>query len=520
MMTVTYILAAVVLLGLCIFVHELGHLLGGKMVGIKARTFSLGYGKGVFKKKFGDTTYQVTLIPFGGYCQFYGEDPNEERSGQGFEFLSAHPLKRMVTVVMGPLFNLFFGVLLFFAMNIIGYTQETNRIYIPEPLRSESSLSPAYAAGLRSGDEIVAINGKPIRGFTDIQAGVIFSDGETLDFAVKRDGRAMNITVTPSMQEGSGRYTIGVMPYGSRILIAGVMHGDVADNAGIKEMDEIISVDSERMATPHEFTEYIKTRANKEIMLSVKRGDETLDITLKPRINTVITLREQGKGEDSPYTVAAFDTSMLEKSHSSGQLALNGVKHDSFKDFMNKMSGLNEQKITLEKDGSQYSGRVSIDRRGFIGVYPALSPDMIEVRYGVVDGFTQALVDPYDFIVMNIKGMGMLFSGEMNVRENISGPIRIAKIAGDVAYYKGVSAFIILMAKISIILMVMNLLPIPAVDGSHLIFYTIELIRGKPLSEELMGRIQTAGVILLIVLGAFIIVNDISMLPFVQRLMN
>src|SRR4030042_5933173 len=103
MMIFTYILSAVILLGLCIFVHELGHLLGGKLVGIKAKVFSMGYGKGILKKKFGDTTYQITLIPFGGYCQFYGEDPSEERTGQGFEFLSAHPFKRIVTVAMGPI---------------------------------------------------------------------------------------------------------------------------------------------------------------------------------------------------------------------------------------------------------------------------------------------------------------------------------------------------------------------------------------------------------------------------------
>ena len=132
MAMLTYILAAVILLGLCIFVHELGHLLGGKMVGIKAKVFSLGYGRGFIKKKIGDTTYQVTLIPFGGYCQFYGDEPGEERKGESYEFLSAHPLRRIVVVVMGPLFNLFFGILLFFVMNLIGYQVETNRIYIPE----------------------------------------------------------------------------------------------------------------------------------------------------------------------------------------------------------------------------------------------------------------------------------------------------------------------------------------------------------------------------------------------------
>src|SRR4030066_1131267 len=98
---------------------------------------------------------------------------------------------------------------------------------------------------------------------------------------------------------------------------------------------------------------------------------------------------------------------------------------------------------------------------------------------------------------MNPKGLGMRFSGKMNVRENLSGPIRIVKIAGDVAYYKGIPDFIILMAKISIILMVMNLLPIPVVDGSHLIFFLIEIIRRKPMSQKVMERVQTVGVVLL-----------------------
>jgi regulator of sigma E protease len=120
--------------------------------------------------------------------------------------------------------------------------------------------------------------------------------------------------------------------------------------------------------------------------------------------------------------------------------------------------------------------------------------------------------------VDNLKGYGMLFSGELNVRENLSGPIRIAKIAGDVLYERGIADFILLMARISIILMFMNLLPIPAVDGSHILFYAIEAIRGKPIKESIMVKIQTFGILFLIVLGVFVIVNDISMLPVVQNL--
>ncbi|HOO71637.1 MAG TPA: RIP metalloprotease RseP [Spirochaetota bacterium] len=515
MMTLTYILAAVVLLGLCIFIHELGHLLGGKMVGIKARTFSLGYGKGFIKKKIGDTTYQVTLIPFGGYCQFYGEDPSEERSGEGFEFLSAHPLKRMVTVAMGPLFNLFFGILLFFVMNLVGYTQETNRIYIPEQGSSASISSPAYDAGLRTGDEVVNINGKTIRGFTDIQAAVIFSDGGALDFTVKRAGAEQHLQVKPEIRDGSGRYSIGVAPFGDRVLIAGVLEDDVAQKAGMQEMDEVLSVDGETLASPLAFTDYIKGKAGQNVLITVKRKDETVGLTVVPRVNTIVTIAGNKAGDN-----AAFDTGMLRAAQDKNFIRLNGSIYPVFENLMSDLKKLNGKEIALEVSETTYKGTLSVEERGFIGVFPALSPEMVLVKYSAGEGFVQALIEPYEFIVLNIKGMGMLFSGEMSVRENVSGPIRIAKIAGDVAYYKGAAAFIILMAKISIILMVMNLLPIPAVDGSHLIFYFIELVRGKPLSQVVMERIQTAGVIILIILGAFIIVNDISMLPIVQRLLN
>jgi regulator of sigma E protease len=176
MQYVIYIAAGIVLLGLCVFVHELGHLLGGKMVGIKAKTFSIGYGKGIIKKKIGDTTYQIAPFPFGGYCQFYGEDPSEERTGQGFEFLSAPPLRRIVTVVMGPMFNLFFGIIIFFTMNLVGYSKDTNQVAIPEQLLSGKHISAAHEAGVKSGDWIVKMGDTNIHSFADIQTTVMFSE--------------------------------------------------------------------------------------------------------------------------------------------------------------------------------------------------------------------------------------------------------------------------------------------------------------------------------------------------------
>ncbi len=517
-MTITYIVAAVVLLGLCIFVHELGHLLGGRMVGIKAKVFSLGYGKGVIKKQIGDTTYQVTLIPLGGYCQFYGEDPSEERTGKEYEFLSAHPLKRIVTVAMGPLFNLFFGILLFMIMNMVGYAKETNKIHIPEQFRAGTYQSAAYDAGIRSGDTILEINGHEIQGFSDIQTRVFFSDGKELTVKARRDDRVMTFAVSPKKYEEKGRYTIGVVPYGEQILIAGLIKGDVAEKAGLEERDEVTAIDGRRVRTPAEFTDYIKKRAGEQVSLTVKRNGEELTVDLTPRVNEFIVLAEAGSSANRAGGIS-LETEQLRETIDEKGVMLNGMVYRSYDAFMEVIRKADNE-ITIAMGEGEYTGIPSVEKRGFIGVYPVINPQEKIIRYGFGSAISRSFTESYQFVALNIRGIGMLFSGSIKVRENLSGPIRIAKFAGDVAYYKGVSAFIILMAKISIILMVMNLLPIPVVDGGHLVFFTIELVRGRPLSQKIMERIQTVGVVLLITLGIFIIINDISMLPVIQKLFN
>jgi regulator of sigma E protease len=520
MATLTYILAAVVLLGLCIFVHELGHLLGGRMVGIKARVFSIGYGRGFIKKQVGDTTYQLTLIPFGGYCQFYGEDPSEDRKGESYEFLSAHPLRRVVTVVMGPLFNLFFGIILFFTMNMIGYDVETNRVIIPDYFTQGEYISPAYTAGIRSGDAIVGINSKKISSFQDIQNSIVFSDGRPAAIRVLRDGRAMDFTVTPKRFAAKGYYTLGVMPYGERVLVVRSLEDEAAHGAGMLQFDEVRAVDDRTVKTPADFTEYVRANAGKEIIMQVVRGGREMKIPVTPRLKETISIQEfedaRFKGEKIELSTDKLD--LVKNGIARGTVRINGERVLSFGDFQKRLERNRGKVVRLETAGGSYTGRVAYEKFGFIGVETGVAPEMVPLRFGLADGFVKSLVDPYDFIVMNVKGIGMLFAGELDVRQNLSGPIRIAKIAGDTAYYRGLSAFIILMAKISIILMVMNLLPIPAVDGSFIVFFTYEAIKGSPINQKVLEKIQFVGIALLIILGVFVIFNDLSFFPFFQKL--
>lgn len=522
MQIIIYILAAVVLLGLCIFVHEMGHLLGGKMVGIKARVFSMGYGKGIFKKKWGDTTYQITAIPFGGYCSFYGEDPTEKRENKEYEFLTASPWRRIVTVIMGPLFNLFFGIIIFFIMNLVGFQSETNQILIPEAFQTGKYVSPAVKSGLKTGDKIIEIDGDKIYSFSDIQSKVVFSEGKSLKVKVDRNGEQKVFPVTPSKITEKSHYSIGILAYGTKVLVTNVVPGEIAEKVGLEKLDEIQAIDNIEITSQKQFVDYIRGKSNKKIKLSILRAGKKIEISLTPRFKEILKIKEfkdnkykQEIDELSAENFALIKTAIKNKKVKiAGKLVNN---FDSFKSTLAKFSG---KKTSIETPGGTYTGIISYENFGFIGIGTQNAPEMIDVKFGLGKAFVKSFTDPFDFIVMNLKGMGMLFTGKLDVRKNLSGPIRIAQIAGDTAYYRGIAAFIILMAKISIILMVMNLLPIPAVDGSYIIFFLYEAIRGRPIQEKIMEKIQLVGFAILIGLMGFVLFNDIAMLPAIQKLFN
>jgi regulator of sigma E protease len=514
-----YIIAMIILLGLCVFVHELGHLLGGKLVGIKARTFSIGFGKGIIKKEWNGTTWQIAPIPLGGFCSFYGEDAGATLEGKSYEFLTAAPWRRIVTVLAGPLFNLFFGIILFFIMNLVGYTTDTNKVVIPDELRSGEYVSPAFTAGIQNGDKVIAINGKKIVGFLDIQNTVVFSDGKPLVFKIERGTEVKEITVTPKKFGEKSHYLAGLYPYGNRVLVRNVIPNEQASESGILEKDEIKALNGKVLSGVKEFHDTIRANTGKKIDFTIERRGKEIILPVIPREREVfsITLAETVSKKAinlSSDTLGLFLKDDFEK----GTVLLNGDKVKTIDILKEKMNLVRDKDVTIGAGGKSFTGKAVYQKVGYVGIEMDSAPERMFVRFGVGEAFVKALVDPINFIVYNLKGIGMLISGKLNVRENVSGPIRIAKIAGDTLYYQGISVYIVLMAKISIVLMVMNLLPLPAVDGSHVIFYTIEWIRRKPLNQKIMERIQFGGFVFIILLSVFVIFNDITFLPVFDKI--
>jgi len=235
---ITTILAIAFLLGICIFVHELGHFLIGKWVGVQPRVFSIGYGRGLFFKKKGKTIYQVTAIPLGGYVQFYGDDitRSHEKIKKG-DFFSVGPWRRMALAFGGPLFSLLFGFLLIFVLIVSGWRPATNEIR----LFDETPNTPAHLAGLQNGDKVVEVDGVTTDYFEKVNLYIALASKNQIKLKVDRGGKIIETNVNAVSFETGGPLHIGIRPKGEKYLV--VKKSKQLENAYLKENDKILSVD-------------------------------------------------------------------------------------------------------------------------------------------------------------------------------------------------------------------------------------------------------------------------------------
>lgn len=211
----------ILVLGLLIFVHELGHFLFAKLFGVRVLKFSLGFGPKVFGKTIGDTEYVVSAIPLGGYVKMFGENPDEQdvpKEERAISFAHKSVAQRFGIIFAGPAFNFVFPVVMFFLLFLFSGTPE--RVDTTK-IGNVSEDSPAAVAGLLANDLIISINGNPTDGWEDILHGVQGSGGKPLDIIVLRDGVQKTLEVQPNFEtvenmfgeELEPRYIIGIMPY-------------------------------------------------------------------------------------------------------------------------------------------------------------------------------------------------------------------------------------------------------------------------------------------------------------------
>jgi regulator of sigma E protease len=195
----------IIVLGALIFVHEFGHFICAKKSGVRVERFSLGFGPALWRKQWGETEYRISVVPLGGYVKMYGENPDEEVIDPAGSFLHQSVWKRILIVAAGPLFNVFFAIVLIAGIHIAGIPIEKS-VQIGRVLTD----SAAAQAGLQTDDTVMALDGQPIERIHELKSQIVASQGSTLQLQVKRGGQILTVPLTPRLDPPSQEWRIGV----------------------------------------------------------------------------------------------------------------------------------------------------------------------------------------------------------------------------------------------------------------------------------------------------------------------
>ena len=269
-------------LSLMVLIHEFGHFLAARMFGVEVLKFSIGMGPKIVGKKIGGTEYLLSALPLGGYCQMKGEEDFAEAielkakriDGSPGSLYGVAPWKRMVIAFAGPFFNLVSAMLLFFVINIGGYTIETtdNRIILASEFTGETDM-PANKAGLRTGDRIVAVNGEKTEYFYQILEAAALNADKELTLTVDRRGDLLTVRVTPQLNPQTGGGVIGVYSF-QPLEVAEVRTGSPAFEAGLRPGDVITAVDDHPVAHSIELQQALLGTVGGRTQLTVVRNGE------------------------------------------------------------------------------------------------------------------------------------------------------------------------------------------------------------------------------------------------------
>lgn len=435
-----------VVLGVLVAFHELGHFLAARWVGVKVLKFSLGFGPKIFGRQVGETEYLLSAIPLGGYVKLFGEDETEAATPEDRRRSFAHQglWGKVLIVAAGPGFNFILAYLIF-----AGWLSTGAPLFVPTfrdlspDIEALVPGSPASAAGMEIGDHITKVNGKEISTRTELLDAVAHSKGEALSLEIKRGAQIKPLSVTPVPMQGQPAttdeplYTIGVEE--TPPLVTSVMHGLPASTAGFQPGDRVIGIEGQTIYTWLQMTTIVRDSPNKPLRVDVLRNGQRIPLTVTP---------------------------------SSEKTTVNG------------------QAMEVGKIGISGPGR---------SLMHADNP--LQAVY-------QGLDATWGWTELTAIGLYKMVVGDISSK-NIGGPLTIANISGEAAS-QGASSVIFLIAILSINLGVLNLLPIPILDGGHLLFFLIEGILRKPLGDRQRELAQQAGLVLLVGVMIFAFWNDLE----------
>ena len=432
-------------LTLLVFVHELGHFLAARFVGIQVLRFSIGFGPVLFSRRFGQdqTEWALSAIPLGGYVKMLGETTGQEleltETERDRSFERASLKSRTLVIIAGPIANLILAALLYAALSWNGLSEPIAKIAAP------SANSIAANSGLVAGDHIVSVNDQRTESWNALRLQLFDAalGKEPIFLEIVRNGTpaAVVLDTTHLVTDVLEKDPMGALGFelsGLHVEVSGVLPGSAAQKAGLQAGDIVRTVDGDPVLRATTLIDHVRARPGYPTRLSIERDGAVMDVAVVP---------------DS---VADSTTSVV---------------------------------------------------TGRIGASLATRATTVVVHQGFFGGLRAGVNRTVEMTHFSLKMFGRMLAGQLSLRQ-LSGPVTIADQAGRTAQI-GWTAYIAFLALISVSLGTLNLLPLPMLDGGHLVYCAIEAVRGRPLSAQALNLAQRAGLALIVAMSAVALFNDL-----------
>ena len=535
------LLAFVLLIGPLIFVHELGHLVAAKLVNIKVLRFSLGFGPALLKLRIGETLYCIAPIPLGGYVQVLGARPGEDDSSlEQDRSLSSKPLWiKAIFFVAGPLANLVLPLIVYFGWFVLNHTVVT-----PPVVGTVIPGSAADDAELRQGDRIVAIENRDVRSWSEMAGRIADNPEQDLEVQIDRDGKRLDRVITPKKTVRENE--IGVVEVRGQLGVLNLFYApeigildfdSPAYLEGLRTGDVITSINGEPVRTTEELEQILKVTGDALVRLTYLRPTPVpgpLGTYLWYESNHAQLIpRKRGMSPTGIVAGRTFVRSVESNSPAANAglkpgdqiLSVNGDAFHQWVQLGDAFDGAHDEAIRLVVQSPGESPRpieVSLGTRTWKDIYDythkepwfgatpfsksfhgPLEPLRGRFTYAVRAAFRATMDVTHGIWV----GLLQMLSGDVGV-DRLSSVVGMFAVAG-AAYEQGPGQFLWILAVVSVNLFIINLLPIPVLDGGQLLFFAIETIRRKPLSQRAREIAAAIGLIIVFLLLLIATRNDI-----------